>query len=1330
MKKPEIPQNESQRLEGLCSLNILDTAAEERFDRLTLKAQQHFGVSIALVSLVDAERQWFKSRQGLDANETPRDISFCGHAILNEGIFTIPNTLEDSRFADNPLVTGPPHIRFYAGAPLHAPYGQRIGTLCLIDDKPREFSDKELTVLRELADEVELELAKHVSRIKFTILQKLILSSVLLVLISAGIVGGLFYNKTTDLLVEHALENVSTEVQNAGDSLKTIINTHDEDVLFLAHTPPIQGILRAQSEGGYDAQGKSTTKVWTQRLATIFRAQIQRKSAYLSIRYIDAKGHELVVVSRDGQEIVSLTGKQLQNKARRTYVSETLKLPVGSVYVSEMNLNREFGKVTQPRQEVIRSATPVYNENDSSLAGLVTITAEVGGKLRTIQNKVRSKGYSEIYITNDRGDYLLHPDSSKTYGFELGTLNRIQADFPRLAKLFLPENLERQVILRFKDDKGRQVMNVSKISFDANNPKRFIAVVITHDYVGIVTEQSKLLDDVVLWTLLLIILGAGLGVFFAVNLTRPIKQITQAMDDYIHQRNVKNTMPVSENNEIGLMARSYQILIGQVEDAKTSLKKMNSVLEVRVAERTKALEMSEVRQRSIVENIIDGLITIDSKGAIASFNPAASNLFGYTVAEVMGRNVKMLMPEPYSGEHDGYLHNYLTTGKKKVIGIGREVTGKRKDGSTFPMELSVSEMEVNSERMFTGIVRDISDRKQAEQKFQEVHSIRQGILDSADFAIITTNTEGLIQTFNLGAERMLGYSADEIIEKQSPAIFHDIDEVVARAKEMSIEFGKNIEPGFEVFVTKVRKGEVDEREWTYIRKDGSQFPVLLSITAIRDEENEIKGFLGIGLDITERKRLDKMKSEFVSTVSHELRTPLTSIRGALGLVLGKAAETLPAKIRTMLEMAERNSERLTLLINDILDLEKIESGSLEFEFKQMELVSLAQRAIDDNEGYASKHDVSLALETDLDEIHIYGDEHRLLQVFANLISNAVKYSPAKGEVTISITPFGKGYRVSVKDQGAGIPEEFRSRIFQRFAQADSSDTREKGGTGLGLSITKAIVERHGGVIDYASIINKGTDFYFDLPDSQVTIAHEDNNNAIRVLVCEDNADVASILAEMLKSEGLVSDIAATGQAARNLLAQNSYRLLLLDLTLPDIDGLEFLKELRETTEYKDLPVIVVSGRAHEGRVQFNDDAVTVVDWIQKPIEPDRLTRALREALQRVERPHILHVEDDPDIVQITQTLLEDVADFTHVPSVNAARQQLESQVFDLVILDLNLADGSGVELIEQLKSHCPVVIFSAQVPAREITEQVTAALTKSTTSNDQLLGTIKQLLKG
>jgi signal transduction histidine kinase len=227
--------------------------------------------------------------------------------------------------------------------------------------------------------------------------------------------------------------------------------------------------------------------------------------------------------------------------------------------------------------------------------------------------------------------------------------------------------------------------------------------------------------------------------------------------------------------------------------------------------------------------------------------------------------------------------------------------------------------------------------------------------------------------------------------------------------------------------------------------------------------------------------VDHLKSEFVSTVSHELRTPLTSIRGAVGLALGSASNELPEKVTELLVMANRNIDRLTLLVNDILDLEKIESGRLAFKFEPLDLVELTRNALESNAGYAHQHQVRLRLVGSPTRAGVKGDESRLLQVFANLLSNAIKYSPAGGEVEVSIQQRGDRFRVEVQDHGTGIPEAFRARIFQRFAQADSSDTREKGGTGLGLNISKVIVERHEGVIGYESQQGVGTEFYFELP---------------------------------------------------------------------------------------------------------------------------------------------------------------------------------------------------------------------------------------------------------
>ncbi|MCK7577438.1 MAG: PAS domain-containing sensor histidine kinase [Chromatiales bacterium] len=297
------------------------------------------------------------------------------------------------------------------------------------------------------------------------------------------------------------------------------------------------------------------------------------------------------------------------------------------------------------------------------------------------------------------------------------------------------------------------------------------------------------------------------------------------------------------------------------------------------------------------------------------------------------------MPEPYQSQHDRYLAHYVETGERRMIGIGREVTGRRADGGTFPVELSVSETWLGDRRLFTGVVRDI----------------------------------------------------------------------------------------------------------------------------------------------TERKKMERLKNEFVSTVSHELRTPLTSIRGSLGLVAGGVAGPVPDKARELLDIAYKNSERLTNLINDILDIERIESGKMKFELRRHDLMPLVEQSIDANRGYANSYGVSYRLAAALPGARVLVDPDRLMQVLANLLSNAAKFSPAGGTVDVSVAMHGKRMRVAVADCGPGVPPEFRAHIFGKFSQADASDTRAKGGSGLGLSISKAIVERMSGAIGFESVAGQGSTFWFDLP---------------------------------------------------------------------------------------------------------------------------------------------------------------------------------------------------------------------------------------------------------
>jgi PAS domain S-box-containing protein len=427
------------------------------------------------------------------------------------------------------------------------------------------------------------------------------------------------------------------------------------------------------------------------------------------------------------------------------------------------------------------------------------------------------------------------------------------------------------------------------------------------------------------------------------------------------------------------------------------------------------------------------------------------------------------------------------------------------------------------------------------------------VMTSAAEGIITLTREGRGVFVNPSAARMLGYEPAEL---EGRVLF---DLIV----EGEIRSGTSDVTGDEHFR----------------RKDGTTFPVIFSSTPIRLESGETGGIVVTFTDITERREIERMKDEFVSVVGHELRTPLTSIRGSLGLMAGGVFGELDDQGKRMLDIAVSNTDRLVRLINDILDIERIESGRVTMQKVACRSDELVAHAIEAMHGQAETMGIGLVSEAD--PVVLRADSDRILQTLMNLIANAIKFSPRGEEVRVTAHAVAETVLFSVADHGRGVPPDKLEAIFERFGQVDASDARDKGGFGLGLPIARSIVEQHGGAIWVDSETGHGSTFWFTLPRSSeavVEVDGADGGNGRAALVVEDDADLARVLRAMLARHGVEAVVTPSAEEAIHLIDEDTPALVVLDIELTGTEGGTVVDHLREHPEIPPIPVVVYTVR--------------------------------------------------------------------------------------------------------------------------------------------------------
>lgn len=587
---------------------------------------------------------------------------------------------------------------------------------------------------------------------------------------------------------------------------------------------------------------------------------------------------------------------------------------------------------------------------------------------------------------------------------------------------------------------------------------------------------------------------------------------------------------------------------------------------------------------------------------------------------------------------------------------------------------------------------------ESRRRVEAAHADLLATLETVPAALMIFNTDGSVRLRNRAATEVMG------IEPQNPELRRNYwDRFKRIAKD-----GRHI-PRDEWVSSKALKGEFIKNEELEIHHpDGRVFPILASGAPLRNELGHVSGAIVAFQDIAKMREVDRMKDEFVSIVSHELRTPLTSIRGSVQLVLDDPDAVADAEHHQLLQIALNNCERLVRIINDILDVSKIESGNLTLRKKPAHVAELVRQSIDVVANPARLARVSLAANIPANLRPVMVDPDRIVQALVNLLSNAVKFAPADSTVTVHVTGSEHMVTIAVADQGEGIAPENLNRLFQKFQQVDSSSSRKKGGTGLGLAITKALVEQHGGRIFVDSELHKGTRFSFTLPAATPeeaaaiapVIADKDGSAILvarRVLIVDDDDDFRQLMKTQLSHAGYTVLDAREAASALHIARTSRPDVITVDLLMPGIDGWSFIENLRKEPALANIPIVIVSGAAD---AKLDTRLPIDVSVVAKGEGHDRLLREIGLALAGRRGAAILVAEDDADLRGVLTASLNRSGHRVIAARDGAeALAAIEREQVDLMVLDLVMPNIDGFEVLAKLKeiskgATIPVIVVS------------------------------------
>jgi PAS domain S-box-containing protein len=686
-----------------------------------------------------------------------------------------------------------------------------------------------------------------------------------------------------------------------------------------------------------------------------------------------------------------------------------------------------------------------------------------------------------------------------------------------------------------------------------------------------------------------------------------------------------------------------------------------------------ALRASEARYRALVESSPDG-IGIHQDGRVVFINPAGARLLGAQGPdELVGKSVMDLLHPDYREVVRERIQRSLATGQPAPPLMEKFI---RLDGTVIDVEVTAVPIMWEGRPAMQVVFRDITERKRMEEELKASEERYRDLFENANDGIYILDRAGRIVSFNRKAEEITGYT---------------FEEVRGQPYTLLVSSGPERKKARRAFLKNMR-GQPDKTELTIIRKDGREVILELSTRPIW-QGGQIVGIQGIARDITERKELERLKSDFISTVSHELRTPLTSIKGYVDLVLAGDVGPLTPEQKEFLTIVSQNTTRLTELINDLLEIERLESGRIEFEFAELDLAEVLENVA--RSLHVNAEQKGLEFLTEIPSgLKVRGDRERLAQVFLNLLSNAIKYTPA-GTVELRAHQEDDAVVVEVRDTGIGLSESDLQKLFQKFFRSDNPYVRKVGGTGLGLSIAKAIVERHGGTITVTSQLGQGSTFTVRLP----ALARPERP---LVLVIEDEVAIARLIAKYIEKMGYRAVTAYSAREGFDQAVRLKPDLITLDVLMPDLDGFALIQQLKAHPETAHIPVIFLSiVQDRQQGLRLGASA-----FLTKPIDERKFYETVRALLEPRGQP-VLVVDDDRDYAQLLKRLLERQGfsvELAH--DGDDALKKILSKRYQLVILDKNLPKRSGLDVLQEMRNsrslhRVPVIVISGSAHAEE-----------------------------